>query len=158
MKKRSLTVLALASALTVFALIPSAFAVKSASDSHAGTAVQETQSRHGRHSSGKMGEKTAEPENAIGKEAAKAAALADAGLTEEQAGKVKAHVSQLDDGTVVYKVNFTYDGQRYAYHINAVTGVVVDKENEAVTEDTESREHGKRGMGQNSVKATLTVV
>ena len=78
--------------------------------------------------------KIAEPENSIGKDAAKAAALADAGLTAEQTGKVKSRVSQMDDGTVIYKVSFTYDGQKYSYQIDAMTGKVLDKSTEDATE------------------------
>ena len=78
-------------------------------------------------------EKVAEPENAIGKASAKEKALADAGLTLEQVGKVRSRVSTLEDGTIVYKVRFTYDGQKYSYKINALTGELVDKTTEAAT-------------------------
>jgi len=145
MKNKGILALALAGVLTASALAPSVLAAAPAQESDSGTTVEETQKtrRHGKHGS----EKVAEPENAIGKDAAKAKALADAGVTEEQAGKVKARVSQLDDGTVVYKVHFSYDGQRYFYQIDAVTGAVTDMSVEAVTEDdaAEHRGHGKRG-------------
>lgn len=78
-------------------------------------------------------EKVSEPENAIGKASAKEKALADAGLTIEQVGKAKSRVSTLDDGTIIYKVRFTYDGQKYSYKINALTGEIVDKTTEAAT-------------------------
>ena len=78
-------------------------------------------------------EKVAEPENAIGKASAKEKALADAGLTLEQVGKVRSRVSTLEDGTIVYKVRFTYDGQKYSYKINALTGELVDKKTEEAT-------------------------
>ena len=80
-------------------------------------------------------EKVAEPENAIGKDAAKEKALADAGLTSDQTGKVRSRVSKLEDGTVIYKVRFTYDGQKYSYRIDAVTGEILEKSNEAATEN-----------------------
>ena len=146
MKNKGIMALALVSVLSVSALAPSAFAAAPAADGNTETTVQEMQKEH-RH--GKHGDKqkAVEPENAIGKDAAKEKALADAGLTAEQAGKVKSRVSQLDDGTVVYKVRFTYDGQKYSYQINAVTGEVVDKSVQAVTEDAaESRGHGRHGM------------
>ena len=145
MKNKGILALALAGVLTASALAPSVLAAAPAQEGDSGTVVEETQKahRHGKHGS----EKVAEPENAIGKDAAKAKALADAGVTEEQAGKVKARVSQLDDGTVVYKVHFSYDGQCWRYQIDAVTGAVTDKSVEAVTEDdaTEHRGRGKRG-------------
>ena len=70
-------------------------------------------------------------------------ALSDAKVTAEQAGKVRARVSQMDDGTVIYKVKFTFDGQKYSYKINAVTGEVIDKSTETATEDTASKTAGQ---------------
>ena len=139
MKKKGLTALLLISALTLSALIPSAFAAKSAPGGDTETVARETQKEQRNGKRG--GEKVAEPENAIGKDAAKAKALADAGVTAEQAGKVKTRVSQLDDGTVIYKVGFTCDGTRYSYQINAVTGAVIDK---SAGDATESNRHGKK--------------
>ena len=101
MKKKGLTALALVSALMVLALIPAAFAETPSTGSDTETAVRTVRKQPGGHGGGEQGEKSAEPENAIGRDAAKAAALADAGVTAEQAGKVKAHVSQLEDGTVL---------------------------------------------------------
>ena len=81
-------------------------------------------------------------------------ALSDAGVTAEQAGKVKARLSQLDDGTVIYKVSFTCDGQKYSYQIGAVSGEIVDKSAEAATGDpsTASGGHGKRGGKQETAE------
>lgn len=92
-------------------------------------------------------EEVAEPENAIGKDAAKQKALDDAKVTADQAGKVRSRVSKLDDGTVIYKVRFSYNGMRYSYQIDATTGKVIDKSSKAVTEDEANRsgEHGKHG-------------
>ena len=144
MKNKRIMALALVSTLTVSALIPSALAATS-QDSGEETTVQET-ARGGRY--GKHGEKSsvAEPENAIGKDAAKEKALTDAGVTAEQAGKVKARVSQTDDGTVIYKVRFNYDGQRYSYQIDAITGAILDKSSEAATESTgrQGSKHGEK--------------
>ena len=155
MKKKGLAALLLISALTLSALIPSAFAAKPTPDGTAETVARETQKEQRRGKRG--GEKVAEPENAIGKDAAKAKAFADAGVTAEQAGKVKTRVSQLDDGTVIYKVGFTCDGTRYSYQINAVTGAVIDKSAETVTKDSasESRGRGKRGKPSKTT-ATIT--
>ena len=71
-------------------------------------------------------EEAAEPENAIGRDAAKEAALADAGLTAEQVEKLRARVSDRE-GTVVYKVSFRYEGQKYSYKIDPLTGTVLDR-------------------------------
>ena len=70
-------------------------------------------------------EEPEEPENAIGKDAAKELALTDAGLTAEQVEKLRARLSDKD-GTLVYKVSFRYDGQRYSYKIDAVSGTILD--------------------------------
>ena len=90
--------------------------------------TSQTQRGKGKHAAK---EEVAEPENAIGKAAAKEKALADAGLTSEQTGKVRSRVSTLEDGTVIYKVKFTYDNQKYTYQINAISGEVLDKSAEA---------------------------
>ena len=57
---------------------------------------------HGR----KKKEQVAEPDGAIGKDRAKEIALADAGFTAEQTGKVRARVTE-QDGTV----SFLYNGE-----------------------------------------------
>ncbi len=74
----------------------------------------------------KKKEQVAEPDGAIGKDRAKEIALADAGFTAEQTGKVRARVTE-QDGTVIYKVRFTCDGQRYSYRIDAMSGEILDK-------------------------------
>ena len=79
-------------------------------------------------------------------------ALSDAKVTAEQAGKVRARVSQMDDGTVIYKVKFTFDGQKYSYKINAVTGEVIDKSTETATEDTASEDTASKTAGQEKKK------
>ncbi len=69
-----------------------------------------------------------EPEDTIGKEAAKDAALADAGI--EPDGHVRAKYKEKDDETY-YKVRFKADGSVYKYKIDAKTGEVIDKSVEA---------------------------
>ena len=78
-------------------------------------------------------EETAEPEGAIGKDRAKEIALADAGVSAEQTGKVRSRITETD-GTVIYKVRFTYDGQRYSYRIDAMSGEILDKTTSAAEE------------------------
>ena len=94
-------------------------------------------------------QEAAEPENAIGKDAAKEKALADAGLSAEQAEKVRARVSDAD-GTTVYKVRFTYGGQRYSYHIDALSGEILDQK---VTDASEEPSHGKHGAKDGSKRS-----
>ena len=146
MKHKRAIALALVLALALSALTASALAASPVTDGSTGATAQ----AEGRPQ-GRSGQKVAEPENAVGKDAARETALADAGVTAEQAGKVRARLSRLDDGTVVYKVRFTCDGQRYSYQIDALTGTVADKHAEAVTEEetTRSRKHGGHGRGQN---------
>ena len=155
MKNRKVLALTLVGVLSLSALAPAALAATDTETAGSETVIEETQKEHRRGRHGK-GDKVAEPENAIGKDAAKSKALADAGVTAEQAGKVKSHVSQLDDGTVVYKVRFTCDGQRYSYQINALTGEVTDKSAEAVTEEESTAHHrrGRRGKGDKAAEQT----
>lgn len=86
----------------------------------------------GKCSKGKKEKKqeAAEPENAIGKAVAKEKALADAGLTADQLKKIKACVSQNEDGTVFYKVGFVFEGQKYSYRIDALSGNILEKSSE----------------------------
>ncbi len=151
MKHKRKIAFALVLVLTLSALTASAFAAPASTDAETGATAQ-TSGSVGRES--KSGEKLAAPENAIGKDAAKEKALSDAGVTAEQAGKVKARLSQLDDGTVIYKVSFTCDGQKYSYQIGAVSGAIVDKSAEAATGDpsTASGGHGKRGGKQETAE------
>lgn len=65
----------------------------------------------------------------IGKEAAKAAALAHAGLSEAQVSRMKCELDR-EDGRVVYEIEFKCDGMEYEYEIDASSGSVIkyDKE------------------------------
>ena len=141
MKSKGILAMALVGVLSVSAIAPSALAATSGVINKEETTAQETVERHGKR---EKHEKAVEPENSIGKDAAKTAALADAGLTAEQTGKVKSRVSQLDDGTVIYKVSFTFDGQKYSYQIDAMTGKVLDKSTEDATEATAREFVGNR--------------
>ena len=80
---------------------------------------------------GKKGSKNAEPEGVIGKDAAKEAALSDAGVEAE--GHVRGRYTE-QDGEGIYKVTFKSGGQRYKYRIDAMTGEILEK---SVTEITE---------------------
>ena len=103
-------------------------------------------------------EEAAEPEGAIGKDAAREKALSDAGLTEEQVGRIRARVSD-SDGTTVYKVRFTCDGQKYSYQIDAMTGAILDKRKEAAEKDGGSGcgRHGRRRNRQEAESTQASV-
>lgn len=90
----------------------------------------------------------AEPENAIGIDAAKEAALADAGVTADQVCKVKVKLFDKD-GTVVYKVRFCFEGQKYSYEIDSLTGTVLDK---TVSEVCMNKEEGKHERPEKPTK------
>ena len=100
MDRKSMAALALALVLSTSVLASAALAASTESGAAAETPAGETQSGQ-RHGKPDRKPSVTEPENAVGKDAAKAKALADAGVTEEQAGKVTSRVSKLDDGTVI---------------------------------------------------------
>ena len=101
----------------------------------------ETQATRRGRKGGKK-EEAAEPDGAIGKDKAKELALVDAGLSADQVGKVRARVSD-SDGTTVYKVCFTCDGQRYSYRIDAMSGEILDRKT-AADDGERRRPHEKK--------------
>ena len=105
------------------------------------TQTAETQ----RHSKGKREKKqeTVEPEDAIGKDAAKSKALADVGLTADQIKKIRARVSETEDGTIIYKVGFVFEGQKYSYQIDALNGTIISKSNKNFTAKASKDLNGK---------------
>ena len=182
MKNKKKMALALITVLSLTAMTVSVFADTPAINSNPETSVQETQNgqqhdinkkttndtdsktgdntnqsrQHGRHQGKHDKEQVAEPENAIGKDSAKAKALEDAGVTDEQVNKVRSHLSQLDDGTVIYRVHFIYIDQRYSYQINAISGEIVDKHTDTAKDGKmeTSRKHGQET--NNTVTDTST--
>ena len=159
MKHNKWIAMLLAAVLAIAAMSIAAFAetaadsqteatVEGSTDNPSETTAEENtaKSEHrGRGSSTNKG-KMAEPENAIGKQAARDAALADAGIIADQAGKVKARISKLEDGTVIYKVSFTSGDLWYSYRIDAVTGAILEKTAEnAVEHEAAKAERGERG-------------
>ena len=105
-----------------------------------GTSENTTGERTHAHGSHGRPEEPEAPENAIGKDAAKEIALTDAGLTAEQIEKVKCRLSEKD-GMLVYKVSFKYDGQKYSYKIDPLSGEILDKSTAEATEN----DHGSHG-------------
>ena len=73
-------------------------------------------------------------------DAAKLAALAEAGLTEENVTKLKVKMD-CDHKVMVYEVEFTADGIEYEYEIHATTGEILDFETE---KDDDGDDHGKK--------------
>ncbi|MCD8084858.1 MAG: PepSY domain-containing protein, partial [Clostridiales bacterium] len=65
-------------------------------------------------------------------EEAKAAALADAGLTAEEVTFTQGKLDE-DDGITVYDIEFYTDTHEYEYEINAATGAVYSKSKETLT-------------------------
>ena len=138
LKHKFILAASLAVILSVSAFATTAFAATTNSQS----AVESTTGNTKKCGQNKK-EKVAEPENAIGKDKAKAAALKEVGVSEDKVEKIKARVTKLDDGTVVYKVGFTSGDQYYSVKINALTGAVVDKTVQSAEEHEASKSHGK---------------
>ena len=142
--------LLLAAVLTVGAMSVTAFAANDtepeAEATTEGGAVKPCRGKHGRK------EKIAEPENAIGKDAAGEIALADAGVSVEDTGKVKARIAKMEDGTVVYRVSFSSGALWYRYKIDAVTGEILDKK----TEDAAEHEAAKAERKERGDKSAAT--
>ena len=137
MKHKRWLALLVAAVLTVSVMSVPAFAANStepeAETSAADSTEKSCRARHGRKS------KPAEPENAVGKDVAKERALTDAGVSAEEAGRVKARVVEPEDGTVVYRVSFSSGELWYCYKIEAVTGEILNK----TTEDAAAHEAAK---------------
>lgn len=119
------------------------------------TDTQTTETK--KYSKGKKQEKkeTAEPENAIGKDAAKEKALTDAGLSSDQIKKIKARVSTTEDGTVIYKVGFVFEGQKYSYQIDALTGTIINKSSEEFTRKALKEKPAGKNKETNSDSSSL---
>ena len=95
LKHKFILAASLAVILSVSAFATTAFAATTNSQS----AVESTTGNTKKCGQNKK-EKVAEPENAIGKDKAKAAALKEVGVSEDKVEKIKARVTKLDDGTV----------------------------------------------------------
>ena len=70
-------------------------------------------------------------ENRIGLEAAKAAALSDAGVSASEATFRKAKLD-YDDGVAVYEIEFYTSTYKYEYEIHASTGKILSRDTEAI--------------------------
>ena len=160
MKKiaKKLIAVILCALVIVVAIIPAALAAgagektgEKTDGTNGGNGTETASKKHGRHG---RHEDVELPENAIGSEAAKEAALAEAGLSAEEVERLRACPGELD-GTVVYKVHFYYNGQKYSYRIDAVSGEILVNN---VTDAEESScghfghgRHGRRGSEDSSL-------
>ena len=64
---------------------------------------------------------------AVTEDAAKSAALADAGVTEDQVTRIRVRKDR-DDGRDIYEVEFYVDQKEYDYDIDIATGTIVSKD------------------------------
>ena len=144
MKLKTILAPALAAVMTVcvFAATAAAATAKDAQQETTQAQTEERQKPNGKK------EKTQAPENAIGKDAAKEAALKDADVTAETAGKIRSRISKTDDGTVVYKVRFTANDRWYSYTIDALTGEVTDRTEQSAEEHAAAKENTRTGNSE----------
>ncbi len=70
---------------------------------------------------------TADPNGDIGQDAAVAAALDHAGLTEDQVSRLKCERDR-DDGRIEYEIEFKCDGYDFEYTVDAASGAILDHE------------------------------
>ena len=139
MKHKFIIVASLVAILSTSAFATTAFAATTTNQ----TTATDSSSQSAKSSKQGKKEKVAEPENAIGKDKAKATALKDAGIAEDKVEKIKARVTKLDDGTVVYKVGFASGDKYYSYKINALTGAIADKNVQSAEEHEASKPKSK---------------
>lgn len=152
MNAKRILALALVLVLSVSAFAANAIAA-TANDTQQETSESTVQTKRQKPHCKK--DKVEAPENAIGKDAAKEAALKDAGVTAEQAGKVRAHVSKTEDGTIVYKVHFSANDKWYSYKIDALTGKVVER-TEQTAEEHEAAKEAARAKKSEAANAAGT--
>ena len=148
MKNKKIVALALAVLMMLSVFTATAYA-KTTEDADPETAAEDTAKTEKQEKRIKK-EKVAEPDGSIGKDAAKEAALKDAGITADKVEKIRSRISKLDDGTVVYKVGFTFGEVYYSYKIDALTGSILDKTEMSAEEHEASkpqRKHGKKKNG-----------
>ena len=80
----------------------------------------------------------------IGEDAAKQAAFTDAGVSESDVKKLEISMD-IDDGEMVYEIEFIVAGTEYEYDIHAVTGAIVKKDSEKA-ENSQSSSSGSGGI------------
>ena len=80
----------------------------------------------------------------IGKDAALEAALQDAGVTEEEATRLKTS-KDSDDGRAVYEIQFDANGTEYDYEIAAEDGTILNVDTESIASNTTAQNQDTQG-------------
>lgn len=80
----------------------------------------------------------------IGKDAALEAALQDAGVTEEEAARLKTS-KDSDDGRAVYEIQFDANGTEYDYEIAAEDGTILNVDTESIASNTTAQNQDTQG-------------
>lgn len=80
----------------------------------------------------------------IGKDAALEAALQDAGVTEEEAARLKTS-KDSDDGRTVYEIQFDANGTEYDYEIAAEDGTILNVDTESIASNTTAQNQDTQG-------------
>ncbi len=81
---------------------------------------------------------------------AKAAALADAGVNEEDVSRIRVK-KDLDDGRHIYEVEFYVDRQEYDYDIDASTGTILSKDYDIDDDFYRGQNQNTQGNSQSDV-------
>ncbi|MCD7733884.1 MAG: PepSY domain-containing protein, partial [Clostridiales bacterium] len=89
----------------------------------------------------------------IGEEAAKEAALTDAGLTESNVTGLRVQLD-VDDGVTIYEVEFCQGGNEYDYDVNATTGAIITKSVEP-DDNATTQTSGSTGSTSGTSSSTL---
>lgn len=97
----------------------------------------DTNSKHNTNQSVSNKQQTAD--NKITLDAAKAKALADAGVSSSNITFTQAEF-EYDDGITVYDIEFYTSTQEYEYEINAATGAIEDKSIESLKKNTDKKQ------------------
>ena len=84
----------------------------------------------------------------IGKDAALEAALQDAGVTKEEATRLKTSKDR-DDGRMIYEIQFDENGTEYDYEIAAEDGTILTADTESVASNT-AAQNGQQNNTQNN--------
>ena len=80
----------------------------------------------------------------IGKDAALEAALQDAGVTKEEATRLKTSKDR-DDGRMIYEIQFDANGTEYDYEIAAEDGTILTADTESVASNTAAQNKDTQG-------------
>lgn len=84
----------------------------------------------------------------IRKDAALEAALQDAGVTKEEATRLKTSKDR-DDGRMIYEIQFDANGTEYDYEIAAEDGTILTADTESVASNT-AAQNGQQNNTQNN--------